>query len=77
MKQEELNGLGIRLKVALMNKKRSQIELANECEISNVSISRIIKGDVKDPSAGTIITLCKALGVSSDYLLGLTDEVTR
>lgn len=77
MKQTELNGLGIRLKVALMNKKISQTKLAKDCEMSDVSISRLIKGDVKDPSAGTIVSICRVLGVSSDYLLGLTDEVTR
>ena len=76
MKERKNNEFGIRLKMNLMHKGITQSDLAKRIGITDVGMSNIIKGKAL-PSTNTIISICEALEVSSDYLLGLTDEVTR
>lgn len=53
-----------------------QIELAEKIGISQGVISAIKNKKVKSPAADTIFKLSKHLGVSSDYLLGLSNVPT-
>lgn len=51
----------------------TQSELAGIINTTDDSIYSWEKGR-SEPSLGVLCSLSKALGVSSDYLLGLTDE---
>ena len=52
----------------------SQRELARQCNISDVLIYRY-EGGHSTPSTKHLITIAKILGVSMDYLAGLTDSL--
>lgn len=64
---------GERVAQLLKDKGISQREFADKCNITEVSMSRYIQG-TRVPKAPLITTMAKHLGVSADYLLGLTDE---
>ena len=51
----------------------SQLELAKRIGVTSVCVSRWETG-ARIPNAPSIISLCKALNCSADYLLGLSDE---
>ena len=53
----------------------TQAELARAAGLTHASISRFENG-LNQPVAGTLRRLAAALGVSADYLIGLTDEPT-
>lgn len=61
-----------RLKMLLDEKGLMQKDLAKRCDTSAMSISRYINGS-REPTMYAITALAKALNVSSDYLLGLSD----
>jgi transcriptional regulator with XRE-family HTH domain len=54
------------------NKGYSQKELAGIIGIAPSQLSRIEKGETRHISSDILINLSKALGVSADYILGLT-----
>jgi len=51
---------------------RSQSELADKIGVSQVKLSRWESGKF-EPNLSELCTLCKTLGVTSDWLLGLSD----
>ena len=63
----------IRLRDARKIAQISQADLSGRSGIAASAISHFESG-VRRPSAGNIVRLCRALGISSDYLLGLTDK---
>ena len=65
---------GDRLKAARKRLRLSQRELAKQIGITATDIYRLERGLVKDPHSSRVVELAQALGVSTDYLLGLTDE---
>lgn len=67
---------GERLVLALDIRGMQQKELAEKSGLTEVTISRYISGS-REPKAVNIIKICKALCVSSDWLLGLKDNVKR
>lgn len=50
-----------------------QVELANQLSVSKGVIS-LWENGLREPSMTSLISLSKFFGVSSDYLLGLTDK---
>lgn len=48
-------------------------ELARRCEIGEAQISKYESG-VSEPSSSILKRIAGVLGVSADYLLGLTDD---
>lgn len=52
---------------------KSQVQLAKECNITKQNITNYKTGFTV-PSIDTLYLLCKSLDVSSDYLLGLSDN---
>ena len=52
----------------------SQKELGENAQVHPVTISKIEQQELPGVSADTIVRLGKALGVSTDFLLGLTNE---
>lgn len=70
---EKLSGIPERLKRILKIRNYSQKELAESIGITEVTISRYLKGN-RIPSAENILAMAFVLDVSSDYLLGLNDD---
>lgn len=64
---------GTRLKELRKEKKLTQQELADKVDLVKGSISAYEKS-LKYPSVEALIRLCNYFNVSSDYLLGLSDE---
>lgn len=62
--------LGDRLRWSLKLRHFSQHEFAEMLEISESAMSKIIN-DKQQPNARMIVTICRKLGISSDWLLGL------
>ena len=62
-----------RIKDKRKEKNMTQNQLAKETGFSQPTIADWEAGK-KQPTAGAIIALCKALEVSADYLLGLSDN---
>ena len=50
-----------------------QRELAEKTELEEVTISRYVN-NLRTPSAGSIVAICRALGVSADWLLGMMED---
>lgn len=61
-----------RFNEALTQTKLTQKEIAEQCGIHPSCITQYKNGD-SEPTLKTLFDLCKVLGVSSDYLLGLSD----
>ena len=52
----------------------SQEKLAQKMDISRNTLWYIESGRTRNPRMDHLIALCQALGVSADYLLGLTES---
>jgi transcriptional regulator with XRE-family HTH domain len=52
----------------------TQEALAEKAKVNVITISRLENGTAKQTYADTVVALAKSLGVSADYLLGLTDN---
>ena len=55
--------------------KIAQTELAKRSKINNVQISKLERGITRDITGATLRALCKALGVSPSYILGMSDDL--
>ena len=64
--------IGERVKEARKKTGKTQKELAEIMGVRQKDVSRW-ENDVKTPTVTTTISLCKALNVSADYILGLTE----
>ena len=62
----------IRLKELREEKELSQAQLAKKVNIKQANISRW-ENKIQDPSIDYIIALAEFFGVTTDYLLGVTD----
>jgi len=65
--------LGERLHLARRRLGLSQVELATQAGISPTTLNRVELGRQK-LYVETLVTLARLLGVSVDYLVGLTDD---
>lgn len=61
-----------RLKQALRDANMKQYELAEKVGVSYITISRYVCGE-RMPRAQIVALMAKALGVTTDYLLGVED----
>ena len=68
-----VKGIGIRIRDQLDIIGKTQRELAEDIGITEVSLSRYITGD-REPKGTVLLSLAKALGTSTDYLLGLDTD---
>ena len=62
-----------RIRIVLESKGIQQKELAAQCGFSAARLSNYIVGRT-EPSIDALYSICDALGVSSDYLIGLSDS---
>ena len=69
------DSFGQRLKKVLAERNMMQKELAEKIGVNEMAISRYIHGG-RIISVPILVEICRALNVSADYLLGLS-EVTE
>ena len=67
--------IGTRLNSALAKKGIKQKELAQQIGVTDNTISYFCSGS-RTPNIETLISIARALNVSSDYLLGLSEVIT-
>ena len=65
---------GYRISKARRHMNINQKELATKANITEGSLSRY-ENDIREPKAAALTQLAEALNVSTDYLLGLTDDM--
>lgn len=70
----ELSEFSRRLKKQMEMKGYSGADMARLSNTTEASISRYSRGIVPLPTTDILISLCKGLGVSADYLLGIVDS---
>jgi transcriptional regulator with XRE-family HTH domain len=58
----------------LHRQKMSVYALAKHAGLPRKTVQRICKGEGKQSSVWTIVAMARVLGVSVDYLMGLTDD---
>jgi transcriptional regulator with XRE-family HTH domain len=52
----------------------TQRELAEAARVNLNNIARIERSEIRDPGGRTVARLAKALGTTTDYLLGLAED---
>ena len=65
--------VGVRVRKVRRAQDLTQEQLAAKAKLNAITISRLEKGTAKAVYADTVAALARALGVSADYLLGLSD----
>ncbi|MDT2867519.1 helix-turn-helix domain-containing protein [Lactococcus lactis] len=66
---------GSRLKALRKSAGMTQVELANKLQLASGTISAYEQG-LKYPSIEVLIKICDILNTSSDYLLGITSDLS-
>ncbi len=64
------------LKKAMAQRGVTQAWLADKADQKEATISRYVNGVNKSPQIDILVEIAKALSVSTDYLLGLSDSPT-
>lgn len=67
--------MGTKILRARQKRRWSQEELAKRVKVTQSVISRLESGKETNPTKAVIVNLALALGMSTDYLLGLYEEV--
>jgi transcriptional regulator with XRE-family HTH domain len=66
--------LGERVHLLRRRLQWTQKVLADVSKINVNTIARIERSEVRDPGGQMVVKLARALGTTTDYLLGLTEE---
>jgi transcriptional regulator with XRE-family HTH domain len=69
--------LAQRLRMARARTGIKQKDLAEQAGLHPMQLSKLERGITKEITGSTLRVLCKALGVSPQYLLGMTDDMER
>ena len=69
-----MDSIGYRISKARRHININQKELAKRANITEGSLSRY-ENDIREPKAAALIQIADALNVSTDYLLGISDEM--
>lgn len=72
----DLKSIGKRIKSARENCKMKQEELSEKLHCANREVISYYENGNRDIKTGTLIGLSEALGVTTDYLLGLSEAKT-
>lgn len=75
MEKKECSKFGDKLKELRKREKMTQSDLSNKLNINRVTITKYETGE-RTPTTDDIISLAKYFNVSTDYLLGITDNAT-
>jgi transcriptional regulator with XRE-family HTH domain len=73
-KEDTTMTLGERILILRRRQDMTQQQLAKEAGLNKNTIARLEQGNLKDLGGRLVAKLAKALGTSTDYLLGLTEE---
>lgn len=65
--------IGARVRQRREELRLSLAELAERTEVSKTHLWQVEKG-LSEPGVGVIVRLCRALGVSADWLLGIGED---
>lgn len=68
----ELKDIQIRLRECIKQSEFTQREIAQQIGVSFQTVSKYMREDIF-PALDTFAKLCKVLGVTSDYILGLAE----
>ena len=66
--------LGERLLILRRRQAMTQQQLAKEAGLNKNTIARLEQGNLKDLGGQSVVKLAKALGTSTDFLLGMTER---
>jgi transcriptional regulator with XRE-family HTH domain len=66
--------LGERILILRRRNHMTQRELAKEAGLNTNTIARLEQGNLKDLGGQSVVKLARALGTSTDYLLGLSEH---
>jgi transcriptional regulator with XRE-family HTH domain len=66
--------LGERVHLLRRRLKWTQRELSEAADVNLNNIARIERSEIRDPGGQTVARLAKALGTTTDFLLGLSEE---
>jgi transcriptional regulator with XRE-family HTH domain len=66
--------LGERIHLLRRRLKLSQRQLGKNATIATNTIARLERDEIEDPGSRLMLRLARALGTSTDYLLGRSDE---
>jgi transcriptional regulator with XRE-family HTH domain len=66
--------LGERILILRRRQDMTQQQLAKEAGLNKNTIARLEQGNLKDLGGRLVAKVAQALGTSTDYLLGLTEE---
>lgn len=69
--------IGTRLRRVRRARDVTQVQLAAQTGLNVTTISRLENGTAKAVYGDTIVILARTLGVSADYLLGLSEREER
>lgn len=72
--QLDMRRFGTRLARIRHQRGWTQVELAHQAGMMQAAIGRLESGKKTAVRADTVMALAQALGISTDYLLGLTDD---
>jgi transcriptional regulator with XRE-family HTH domain len=73
-KEDTTMTLGERILILRRRQDMTQQQLAKEAGLNKNTIARLEQRSLKDLGGLSVAKLAKALGTSTDYLLGLTEE---
>jgi transcriptional regulator with XRE-family HTH domain len=71
----ERTELGRRIAAACAMKEISMTTLADRIGVARNTLSRIVTGETADPASGIMVKIAKELGVSLDFLFGLSEDL--
>jgi plasmid maintenance system antidote protein VapI len=71
----ERTELGRRIAAACAMKGISMTTLADRIGVARNTLSRIVTGETADPASGIMVKIAKELGVSLDFLFGLSEDL--
>jgi transcriptional regulator with XRE-family HTH domain len=73
----DMKDFGDRLHMARRKAGLTQVTLAQECQLTLPNLNTLERGHGKGLRVQTLLALADRLGVSTDYLLGLREEMTH
>jgi len=74
IKGSDIMHIGERVQQRRQHLRWTQEDLARESGVPQATISRIEKGQRRNPGADVIRRLARALGVTADWLIGMYEE---
>ena len=72
-KQEPIHSFPRRLRMAMALREMNSADIMRKSTLGHGQISQYLNGH-REPTVSSFLHLCEALEVSSDFLLGLSDD---